>query len=35
VVPFSLKNFLVKDSPMLNPKQTMAHSPQPVMISYE
>jgi hypothetical protein len=34
-VPFGWKNFFVKDSPMLNPAQTMAHSPQPVMISYE
>lgn len=34
-VPFGWKDFFVKDSPMLNPKQTMAHSPQPVMISYE
>jgi hypothetical protein len=34
-VPFGWKNFFVKDSPMLNPAQTMAHTPQPVMISYE
>ncbi len=34
-VPFGWKNFFVKDSPMLNPSQTMAHTPQPVMISYE
>jgi hypothetical protein len=34
-VPFGWKDFFVKDSPMLNPKQTMAHLPQPVMISYE
>ena len=34
-VPFGWKDFFVKDSPMLNPKQTMEHTPQPVMISYE
>jgi hypothetical protein len=34
-VPFGWKNFFVKDSPMENPTQTMAHAPQPVMISYE
>jgi hypothetical protein len=34
-VPFGWKNFFVKDSPMLSPSQTMAHTPQPVMISYE
>jgi hypothetical protein len=34
-VPFGWKDFFVKDSPMLDPKQTMEHSPQPVMISYE
>jgi len=32
---FGWKNFLVKDHPMLTPRQTMAHPPQPVMISYE
>ena len=29
------KNFLVKDHPVLTPQETMAHLPQPVMISYE
>jgi hypothetical protein len=32
---FGWKNFFVKDHPMLNPRQTMRHWPQPVMISYE
>jgi hypothetical protein len=32
---FGWKNFLVKDHPMLTPQQTMAHVPQPVMISYQ
>jgi hypothetical protein len=32
---FGWKNFFVKDHPMLDPRQTMRHSPQPVMISYE
>ncbi|MGO9079443.1 MAG: hypothetical protein ACLQDY_10445 [Streptosporangiaceae bacterium] len=32
---FGWKNFLVKDRPMLTPQQTMAHAPQPVMISYQ
>jgi hypothetical protein len=34
-VPFGWKNFLRKDQPMLSPSQTMARTPQPVMISYE
>jgi hypothetical protein len=34
-VPFGWKDFFVKDQPMLNPSKTMAHTPQPVMISYE
>jgi hypothetical protein len=34
-VTFGWKDFFVKDSPMLNPKQTMEHAPLPVMISYE
>jgi hypothetical protein len=34
-VTFGWKDFFVKDSPMLNPKQTMEHTPLPVMISYE
>jgi hypothetical protein len=32
---FGWKNFFVKDQPMLDPRQTMKHWPQPVMISYE
>jgi hypothetical protein len=32
---FGWKNFLVKDHPMLDPQETMQHSPQPVMISYQ
>jgi hypothetical protein len=32
---FGWKNFLVKDHPMLSPAQTMANTPQPVMISYQ
>jgi len=32
---FGWKNFLVKDTPMFTPRQTMARSPQPVMISYQ
>jgi len=32
---FGWKNFLVKDHPMLTPQETMAHVPQPVMISYQ
>ncbi len=34
-VPFGWKNFYVKDQPMLTPSQTMATTPQPVMISYQ
>jgi len=34
-VSFGWKDFLVKDQPMLNPSQTMARTPQPVMISYQ
>ena len=29
------KNFYVKDHPMLSPRQTMARTPEPVMISYQ
>ena len=32
---FGWKNFYVKDHPMLDPRQTMARVPQPVMISYQ
>jgi hypothetical protein len=32
---FGWKNFFVKDHPMLDPQQTMARTPQPVMISYQ
>jgi len=32
---FGWKNFLVKDHPMLAPRQTMANAPVPVMISYQ
>jgi hypothetical protein len=32
---FGWKNFFVKDHPMLDPQQTMAQTPQPVMISYQ
>jgi hypothetical protein len=32
---FGWKNFYRKDHPMLSPVQTMARSPQPVMISYQ
>jgi hypothetical protein len=34
-VYFGWKDFYVKDHPMLDPRQTMDHSPQPVMISYQ
>jgi hypothetical protein len=34
-VYFGWKNFFVKDHPMLTPVETMQHSPQPVMISYQ
>ena len=32
---FGWKNFYVKDHPMLSPRQTMARTPKPVMISYQ
>jgi hypothetical protein len=32
---FGWKNFFTKDHPMLGPRQTMARSPKPVMISYQ
>ena len=32
---FGWKNFFVKDHPVLTPQETMAHLPQPLMISYE
>jgi hypothetical protein len=32
---FGWKDFFVKDHPMLTPQQTMAHTPKPVMISYQ
>ena len=32
---FGWKNFFVKDHPMMSPQQTMARTPQPVMISYQ
>jgi hypothetical protein len=32
---FGWKNFFVKDHPMMTPQQTMARTPQPVMISYQ
>jgi hypothetical protein len=32
---FGWKDFYVKDTPMLNPRQTMRHTPQPVLISYQ
>jgi hypothetical protein len=32
---FGWKNFTVKDHPMLTPQETMANTPQPVMISYQ
>ena len=34
-VSFGWKNFYTKDHPMLSPRQTMARSPEPVMISYQ
>jgi hypothetical protein len=34
-VPFGWKNFYKEDHPMLTPEQTMAHKPQPLMISYQ
>jgi hypothetical protein len=32
---FGWKDFYVKDHPMLGPRQTIAHRPRPVMISYQ
>lgn len=32
---FGWKNFYTKDHPILTPRQTMARTPQPVMISYQ
>jgi len=32
---FGWKNFYVKDHPVLDPRQTMARTPRPVMISYQ
>jgi len=32
---FGWKNFFVKDHPMMDPQETMARAPQPVMISYQ
>ena len=32
---FGWKDFYTKDHPMLGPRQTMARSPKPVMISYQ
>ena len=32
---FGWKNFYVKDHPMLSPRQTMARTPAPLMISYQ
>ncbi len=32
---FGWKNFFAKDHPMMSPRQTMARTPQPVMISYQ
>ncbi|HEY2314372.1 MAG TPA: hypothetical protein VGH96_12210 [Streptosporangiaceae bacterium] len=34
-VYFGWKDFYVKDTPMLNPAQTMLHRPVPVLISYQ
>ena len=34
-VPFGWKNFYDEDVPMLNPAQTMARKPTPLMISYQ
>jgi hypothetical protein len=34
-VHFGWKNFFVKDHPMLSPRETMAKTPTPVMISYQ
>jgi hypothetical protein len=32
---FGWKNFFAKDHPMMSPQETMARTPQPVMISYQ
>ncbi len=32
---FGWKNFYTKDHPMLSPRQTLARTPEPVMISYQ
>jgi hypothetical protein len=32
---FGWKDFYVKDTPMINPKQTIDHKPAPVLISYQ
>jgi hypothetical protein len=34
-VPFGWKNFTKEDHPMLDPAQTMARNPKPMMISYQ
>jgi hypothetical protein len=34
-VPFGWKNFTKEDHPMLDPTQTMARNPKPMMISYQ
>ncbi len=34
-IPFGWKNFYREDTPMLDPAQTMAHHPTPLMISYQ
>jgi hypothetical protein len=34
-VSFGWKNFYTKDHPILSPRQTMARTPEPVMISYQ
>jgi hypothetical protein len=34
-INFGWKDFYVKDQPMLNPSQTMSHTPGPVVISYQ
>jgi len=34
-VSFGWKNFYTKDHPVLSPRQTMARTPEPVMISYQ
>ena len=32
---FGWKDFYVKDRPMLGPRATLGHQPQPVLISYQ